>query len=77
MGADEIKGMLEPRKDCTQGTVFRLEPIAADSDGAFRLRPDHGSRCIGILDNDTTAGAEAIEEPCTEAADQRFLIRTD
>ncbi|MFB4420687.1 XRE family transcriptional regulator [Streptomyces sp. QL37] len=76
MGADQIKGMLEPRDDCTQGTLFRLEPTAADSAGAFRLRPAHSSRCIGILDNDTTEGAEAIEEPCTGAADQRFLIRT-
>ena len=75
MGADQIKGLLEPRNDCTQGTLFRLEPTAADSAGAFRLRPAHSSRCIGILDNDTTEGAEAIEEPCTGAADQRFLIR--
>ncbi|MET9349750.1 RICIN domain-containing protein [Streptomyces termitum] len=77
MGADQIKDMLEPRPDCAQGTLFRLEPTAADSAGTFRLRPAHGSRCIGILDNDTTEGAEAIEEPCTGAADQRFLIRTD
>ena len=77
MGADQIKGMLEPRKDCTQGTLFRVEPTSADSAGAFRLRPADSSRCIGILDNDTTEGAEAIEEPCTGAADQRFLIRTD
>ncbi|MFI8200241.1 RICIN domain-containing protein [Streptomyces sp. NPDC085942] len=77
MGADQIKGMLEPRDDCTQGTLFRLEPTAADSAGAFRLRPAHNSRCIGILANDTTEGAEAIEEPCTGAADQRFLIRAD
>ncbi|WP_240330598.1 RICIN domain-containing protein [Streptomyces sp. CB09001] len=77
MGADQIKGMLEPRDDCTQGTLFRLEPTAADSAGGFRLRPAHSSRCIGILGNDTAEGAEAIEEPCTGAADQRFLVRTD
>ncbi|MFF2236302.1 RICIN domain-containing protein [Streptomyces anulatus] len=77
MGADQIKGMLEPRDDCTQGTLFRLELTAADSAEAFRLRPAPSSRCIGILDNDTAEGAEAIEEPCTGAADQRFFIRTD
>ncbi|WP_328868783.1 XRE family transcriptional regulator [Streptomyces sp. NBC_00287] len=77
MGEDQIKGMLEPRKDCTQGTLFRLEPTAADSAGAFRLRPAHSSGCVGIVDNDTTEGAEAIDERCTGAADQRFLIRTD
>ncbi|MER7379711.1 helix-turn-helix domain-containing protein [Streptomyces lanatus] len=71
MGEDQIKGMLEPRRNCAQGTAFRLEPIAR----AFRLRPTTSSGCIGIVDNDTTAGAEAIEERCTGAADQRFLVR--
>jgi hypothetical protein len=71
MGEDQIKGMLEPRRDCAQGTLFRLEPTA----GAFRLRPATSSGCIGIVDNDTTAGAEAIEERCSGAADQRFLVR--
>ncbi|MFJ8825439.1 RICIN domain-containing protein [Streptomyces sp. NPDC102467] len=77
MGDDQIKGMLEPRMDCTQGTLFRLEPTAADSTATFRLRPAHSSRCVGILDDDTTEGAEAIEEPCTGEADQRFLVRTN
>ncbi|MFE6174472.1 XRE family transcriptional regulator [Streptomyces sp. NPDC056464] len=73
MGDDQIKGMLEPRQNCAQGTLFRLEPSA----GAFRLRPAGGSGCIGIVDNDTTVGAEAIEERCSGAADQRFLVRAD
>jgi len=63
--------MLEPRRNCAQGTLFRLEPTA----GTFRLRPATSSGCVGIVDNDTTAGAEAIEERCTGAADQRFLVR--
>lgn len=71
MGEDQIKGMLEPRLNCAQGTLFRLEPIA----GTFRLRPATSSGCIGIVDNDTTVGAEAIEERCSGAADQRFLVR--
>jgi hypothetical protein len=71
MGKDQIKGMLEPRQNCAQGTLFRLKPTA----GTFQLRPATGSRCIGIVDNDTTAGAEAIEEPCAGTADQQFLIR--
>ncbi|WP_237522317.1 XRE family transcriptional regulator [Streptomyces sp. SID1328] len=77
MGDDQIKGMLEPREDCTQGTLFRLEPTVAHSARVFRLRPAHSNRCVGIVGNDTTEGAEAIEEPCTGEADQRFLIRTD
>ncbi|MGP2437896.1 RICIN domain-containing protein [Streptomyces sp. JW3] len=72
MGEDQIKGMLEPREDCAQGTLFHLEPTT----GAFRLRPATSSGCIGIVGDDTAAGAEAIEEPCTGAADQRFIVRT-
>ncbi|WP_328665742.1 helix-turn-helix domain-containing protein [Streptomyces sp. NBC_00322] len=71
MSEDQIKGMLEPRRNCAQGTLFRLEPTA----GTFRLRPATSSGCIGIVDNDTTVGAEAIEESCSGAADQRFLVR--
>ncbi|WP_338146054.1 helix-turn-helix domain-containing protein [Streptomyces scabichelini] len=75
MSTGPVKGMLEPRNDCAQATLFRLEPTAADSTGGFRLRPVGTSRCIGIVGNDTTEGAEAAEEGCTGAADQRFLIR--
>ncbi|MFH0179146.1 XRE family transcriptional regulator [Streptomyces cacaoi] len=75
MSTGPVKGMLEPRDNCAQATLFRVEATAADGEG-FRLRPTNSSRCIGIADNDTTAGAEAIEERCTGAADQRFLVRT-
>ncbi|MFD3827170.1 RICIN domain-containing protein [Streptomyces sp. NPDC058625] len=73
MGKDQIKGMLEPRQNCDQGTLFRMEPAA----GAFRLRSSTSGRCIGIVGNDTTQGAEAIEERCSDAADQRFLLRAN
>ncbi|MFF3754832.1 RICIN domain-containing protein [Streptomyces sp. NPDC002018] len=75
MSTGPVKGTLEPRDDCTQATLFRLEPSAVDSTGGFRLRPADSSRCVGIADDDTTEGAEATEERCTGAADQRFLIR--
>ncbi|MFE0172326.1 XRE family transcriptional regulator [Streptomyces sp. NPDC059002] len=73
MGEDQIKGMLEPRRNCAQGTLFRVEPAA----GAFLLHPVTSGRCIGIVDDDTTVGAEAIEERCTGAGDQRFLVRAE
>ncbi|WP_280891793.1 XRE family transcriptional regulator [Streptomyces sp. LBL] len=76
MSTGPVKGMLEPRNDCTQATLFRLEPTAGDSTKGSRIRPANSSQCIGIADNDTTEGAEAIEEQCTGAADQRFIIRT-
>ncbi|MEU0009314.1 XRE family transcriptional regulator [Streptomyces sp. NPDC006314] len=75
MSTGPVKGMLEPRIDCTQGTLFRLEPTP-DGNNGFRLRPATSSQCVGISDNDTKSGAEAIEEQCTGAADQRFIIRT-
>ncbi|MFC9245683.1 XRE family transcriptional regulator [Streptomyces sp. NPDC057136] len=75
MGEDQIKGMLEPREDCNQGTLFRLEPTAADSAGAFRLRPAHSGQCVGMTDDDPVEGVEAIQEPCSGTADQRFLVR--
>lgn len=76
MSSGPVKGMLEPRNNCAQATLFRVEAASADNDG-FRLRPANATTCIGIAGNDTTAGAEAVEEPCTAGVDQRFLIRAD
>ncbi|MFE6157632.1 XRE family transcriptional regulator [Streptomyces sp. NPDC056486] len=85
MRTGPVKGMLEPRNDCGQGTLFRVEAATAEATraedtpaegtGKVRLRPTDSSKCIGIADNDTAAGAEAVEERCTGAADQQFLVR--
>jgi hypothetical protein len=75
MGDGPVRGMLEPREDCAHSSVFHLE--AAHGGGGFRLRADASGRCIGILGDDTGAGAEAVQEPCTNAADQLFLVRAD
>ncbi|MFF3765468.1 helix-turn-helix domain-containing protein [Streptomyces sp. NPDC001922] len=75
MTAGPVRNMLEPRDKCARATLFRLEPTVTGGTAGFRLRPDHSSRCIGIVDNDITEGAEATQEPCTGAADQRFLVR--
>jgi hypothetical protein len=71
-----VRGMLEPREDCAQSTVFHLDGAHGDS-GGFRLRTDASGQCVGILGDDTGVGAEAVQEPCTDAADQLFLIRAD
>ncbi|MFI5797224.1 RICIN domain-containing protein [Streptomyces sp. NPDC051677] len=76
MDAGPAKGMLEPRDDCDQGTLFRLE-AAAGAAGGFRLRPAHRTTCIGMAGDDRAEGAEAVEERCTGGADQRFLVRAD
>jgi hypothetical protein len=75
MRSGPVKGMLEPREDCGQATLFHVEATTVKGADDVRLSPAGSSRCIGIAGNDTTAGAEAVEERCTGAADQRFLIR--
>jgi hypothetical protein len=77
MSSGPVKGMLEPRNDCTHATLFRLEDDPAEGTEGVRIRPATSSRCIGIADDLTTEGAEAIEERCTGEADQRFLVRAD
>jgi hypothetical protein len=77
MSSGPVKGMLEPRNDCTHATLFRLEADPAEDAEGVRIRPVTGSRCIGIADDLTTEGAEAVEERCTGEADQRFLVRAD
>jgi hypothetical protein len=46
-----------------------VEAASADDAAGFRLRPAHGSTCIGMAGVDSTVGAEAVEERCTGAAD--------
>ncbi|MEU3661404.1 XRE family transcriptional regulator [Streptomyces sp. NPDC032940] len=75
MGPGPVKGMLEPRNDCVHATLFRLE--AGGGGEGVRILPATGSRCIGIADDLTVEGAEAVEERCTGEADQRFLVRAD
>ncbi|MER6526373.1 XRE family transcriptional regulator [Streptomyces sp. NPDC001508] len=69
-----VKGMLEPWDDCDRSTVFRLEDTDT-ADQAVQIRSNDNRRCVGIVDDDTAEGAEAVEEPCDGGADQRFLIR--
>lgn len=77
MSTGPVKGMLEPRNNCAQATLFHLEPVGTTGAKSIRLRSAVTSRCIGIVGNDTAEGAEATEEQCTRAADQNFLIQKD
>ncbi|MFF3737161.1 helix-turn-helix domain-containing protein [Streptomyces sp. NPDC002566] len=74
IGTGPVRGMLEPRNDCARATLFRLERTPSGSE-SYRIRPSDSSRCVGIAGDDTAEGAEATEERCTDAADQRFVIR--
>ncbi|MGJ5893356.1 helix-turn-helix domain-containing protein [Streptomyces niveiscabiei] len=71
MNSGPGKGMLEPRNDCSQGTLLRLEAVG----DAFRFRVVSSGRCIGVAD--AKEGAEASERRCGDSADQRFLVRRD
>lgn len=76
MASGPVKGMLEPRNDCAHATLFRLLPAGAKDTAGYALRPV-GGRCVGIVEDDTAAGAEAVEERCTGGGDQRFVVRAD
>ncbi|MFD0319334.1 RICIN domain-containing protein [Streptomyces flavalbus] len=71
MNTGPVRGLLEPRNDCAQGTLFHLQPFG---DG-FRLRVAGSGRCVGVAD--AGEGAEASEQRCGESASQRFLVRRD
>ncbi|MFE2050931.1 helix-turn-helix domain-containing protein [Streptomyces sp. NPDC059459] len=75
MSSGAGKGLIEPRENCAQGTLFRLRPTTAGGPEGFQLRPSTGTLCIGLTDDGTTEGAAAREEPCTNSPDQRFLVR--
>ncbi|GGN63821.1 hypothetical protein GCM10011579_032560 [Streptomyces albiflavescens] len=75
MSTGPVKGMLEPRNDCVHATLFHLVTAGTRNAGEYLIRPGNSSRCIGIVDEDTAEGAEAVEERCTGGAGQRFLVR--
>ncbi|MEJ1201172.1 MULTISPECIES: hypothetical protein [unclassified Streptomyces] len=74
MGGGPVKGMIEPRDDCTRATLFRLEPAPAGSTG-FRFRQPQSGQCVGTADRTTAEGAEALQEPCADTPDQYFVVR--
>ncbi|WP_409468977.1 hypothetical protein [Streptomyces sp. HC307] len=77
MTTGPVKGMLEPRDDCAHATRFHLATAGPEDSGTYLLRPAHGTRCVGIVDDDAAEGAEAVEERCTGSADQRFVVAAD
>jgi hypothetical protein len=73
------KDMLEPEEDCRikdEAQLFRIEHFDAATDD-YRLRRAHTDFCVGIGDDDTASGAEAIQQPCSGAAAQRFRFDLD
>ncbi|MGQ5263767.1 RICIN domain-containing protein [Micromonospora sp. ZYX-F-536] len=75
---DPGRDLLEPWpwQKCDPTTwpqLFRFEPTGS-APTAYRIRPAHSDRCVGLRDDDTEVSAEAFAEPCTGGADQVFLV---
>ncbi|MGW1375292.1 RICIN domain-containing protein [Streptomyces sp. NPDC002446] len=81
--APALAGLLEPWENCSPGgpaQLFRIEPAGDRADGAataYRLRlsddgDDEGDRCVTLTGDQP--GTTATVEPCSGAADQKFLI---
>jgi hypothetical protein len=72
--------LLVPRDDCDDDNsdqMFTLEPISSPDPEKkrFRIRPlNADNRCLGLRDQDTIAGTEIVQERCSGAADQEFII---
>ncbi|WP_410814153.1 helix-turn-helix domain-containing protein [Micromonospora sp. 067-2] len=68
--------LLEPWTNClVPGSLqlFRFEPTGS-APTTYRIRPANTELCVGLRDDDTEVLAEALAEPCTDTADQVFLV---
>lgn len=72
--------LLVPREDCDDDNsdqMFTFEPISSADPNKkhLRIRPvDTDNRCLGLRDQDTIAGTEIVQERCSGAPDQEFII---
>lgn len=68
-----VTGLLEPRDACAQGSRFRIEPSGSQGSGRYVFRVDDQG-CLGIKGGDTSAGTEAVAEPCRSQRSQEFIV---
>ncbi|MEV4336878.1 XRE family transcriptional regulator [Streptomyces sp. NPDC049590] len=72
------RDLIEPRDDgCAEddpAQQFQIELIGPPASAHFRLRPAATGQCLSVRGQDTAAGAEIVESPCSGARDQEFLI---
>lgn len=69
--------LLESRDDCDDDNsdqLFTFESIGPAEAGRLRIRPVSTGLCLGLRDQDTIAGTEIVQERCSGAADQEFLV---
>ncbi|MEO3772645.1 helix-turn-helix domain-containing protein [Micromonospora sp. B9E7] len=75
-GEDPGRNLLEPWGQCSAtnwSQLFRFEPTGS-TPTSYRIRPARSDLCVGLRDDDTEVSAEALVEPCTNGADQVFLV---
>ncbi|MCG5434556.1 helix-turn-helix domain-containing protein [Micromonospora foliorum] len=73
---DPGRNLLEPFTKCSDSNpsqLFRFEPTVP-APTSYRIRPSGTDLCVGLRDDDTEVSAEALVEPCTNGADQVFLV---
>ncbi|WP_410661201.1 helix-turn-helix domain-containing protein [Amycolatopsis sp. lyj-112] len=70
-------GLLESRDDCDDDSadqLFTIEPIGPPGAAHLRIRPAGSDQCLGLRDQDTAVGTEIVQERCSGAGDQEFLV---
>ncbi|WP_406068211.1 helix-turn-helix domain-containing protein [Micromonospora sp. NBC_01638] len=75
-GDDPGRNLLEPVTGCLKtnwSQLFRFEPTGS-APASYRIRPARTDLCVGLRDDDIEVSAEAFVEPCTNGADQVFLV---
>ncbi|MFI6234315.1 helix-turn-helix domain-containing protein [Micromonospora sp. NPDC050784] len=73
---DPGRNLLEPFTKCSDSNssqLFRFEPTVP-APTSYRIRPSGTGLCVGLRNDDTEVSAEALVEPCTNGADQLFLV---
>jgi DNA-binding SARP family transcriptional activator len=72
LASGRAAGLLEPRDDCTQATLFHLRPTGRPNARTYTLHVD-GHGCVGIRNADPATGTEALMSHCG-AGGQTFTI---
>ncbi|GGM40206.1 hypothetical protein GCM10012275_08980 [Longimycelium tulufanense] len=67
-------GLLEPKDNCDDGSLFSVEPSGELDKGRYVLRVE-GQGCVGIRGSSAAPGAEAVMQRCVGKGRQVFLIR--
>ena len=74
---EPIKDMLEPQENCVEGDKDQLFRIEHVGDQRYQLRTPDSGLCLGLRENGTVSGTEALRQPCATVTGQQFLVDPD